>query len=212
MEWIRQHKGIATAAAATAFAALVLVLVWFQPQALFLDDVVDETLPQASPPSQDEEQGIEDSQESEPTESVTEDPALSELKPGEIAPTYPLTLAEGAFIGLAHAGTGTARVVELEDGTRILRLEDLDVDNGPDLRVILSTSELVNDDGAYDDGDFFDLGGLKGNIGNQNYNIPFQVDLDDYNTVAIWCRRFNVSFNAAPLSIPAGVSTATSTG
>jgi hypothetical protein len=111
-----------------------------------------------------------------------------------------LTLASGEFIDLAHPGTGTALVVELEDGSRILRFEDLDVDNGPDLRVILSTSELVDDDSAYDDGDFVDLGVLKGNQGNQNYEIPADVDLDNFATVAIWCRRFNVTFNAAPLT------------
>ncbi|KAA3641889.1 MAG: electron transporter [Armatimonadetes bacterium] len=204
MEWIRQHKGITAVFVATAFAGIVFVLVWFQPQALFIDDVVNETLPQAAPTSQGEGPG-DDGTEMGSSEAEDEDSAVTEPAPGEVAPEFPLTLSEGTFIDLAHAGTGTALVVELEDGTRILRLEDLDVDNGPDLRVILSTSSLVDDESAYDDGDFFDLGDLKGNVGNQNYNIPFQVDLDDYNTVAIWCRRFNVTFNAAPLSIPGDV-------
>ena len=113
-----------------------------------------------------------------------------------------MTLAQGEFIGLAHSGTGTALIIELADGSRILRFENLDVDNGPDLRVILSPTELTDDDGAYDDGDFLDLGVLKGNQGNQNYEIPAGVDIDDFATVAIWCRRFNVTFNAAPILAP----------
>jgi hypothetical protein len=125
--------------------------------------------------------------------------AVTEPAAGEVPPSFPLTLGEGAFIDLAHTGTGVVKVIELEDGTRILRFEDLDVLNGPDLRVILSPSALVEDDGAYDDGAFLDLGPLKGNKGNQNYEIPPEIDLDDFATVAIWCRRFNVSFNAAPL-------------
>ncbi len=114
MEWITRHKGITAAIVATACAGLVFVLVWFQPQALFIDDVVDETLPQATPVSEEGEPIPEDSSESEPAESGTEDPSRSELEPGEVPPTFPLTLAEGAFIDLAHAGTGTALVVELD--------------------------------------------------------------------------------------------------
>lgn len=87
----------------------------------------------------------------------------------------------------------------LPDGSRVLRFEDLDVSNGPDLRVILSTSPLVADRGAYDE-EFFDIGELKGNRGNQNYDIPAEVDLGAYTSLAIWCRRFNYTFNAAPLT------------
>ena len=137
--------------------------------------------------------------EPEPQTDDETDEAVTEPAAGEVPPSFPLTLGEGAFIDLAHTGSGTAKVIELEDGTRILRFEDLDVLNGPDLRVILSPSALVEDDGAYDDGSFVDLGPLKGNQGNQNYEIPPEIDLDDFATVAIWCRRFNVSFNAASI-------------
>jgi hypothetical protein len=198
MNWIKQHKGIATLIAIGCVAAAVFVLVWFQPQALFIDNVVDDTLPVAQPTTPTTT--TQPTEASTTTDSGAQPSTTSTTAPQTPATSFPLTLASGEFIDLAHPGTGTALVVELEDGSRILRFEDLDVDNGPDLRVILSTSELVDDDSAYDDGDFVDLGVLKGNQGNQNYEIPADVDLDNFATVAIWCRRFNVTFNAAPLT------------
>ncbi|MCB1245996.1 MAG: DM13 domain-containing protein [Acidimicrobiia bacterium] len=182
-----------------AVAVFVFGVVWFQPQALFFDTVVDDTLP-GTPASTNLDPGT--ATQSDTTDART-DASTTTTRPVSSDETdtarYPVTLAVGEFIDLAHQGSGTASIVELEDGTRILRFDDLDVDNGPDLRVILSSSELVDDDAAYDDGDFVDLGDLKGNKGNQNYEIPPQIDLGAYPTVAIWCRRFNVTFNAAPL-------------
>jgi hypothetical protein len=73
-----------------------------------------------------------------------------------------------------------------------LRLEDFKSTNGPDLYVYLST-----DKGAATD--FVNLGRLKGNIGNQNYDIPKRTDLSKYDTVLIWCRAFSVLFGSAEL-------------
>lgn len=49
------------------------------------------------------------------------------------------------------------------------------------------------------DDNFISLGRLKGNQGNQNYEIPVGVDLRRYQSVVIWCRRFTYAFGAAPL-------------
>ncbi len=202
MEWIKNHPALAAVLGLGAVAGIAVVLVWFQPQTLFIDQVVDDTIPTAAPtttvePMDDEQM---DDETTTTIESMDDDPPTDTTTTTEPAVEYPIELGAGQFIDLAHAGTGTARILELEDGSRILRFENLDVDNGPDLRVILSTSELVDDDAAYDDGDFVDLGELKGNQGNQNYEIPAGTDLGAYPTVAIWCRRFNVTFNAAPIS------------
>jgi hypothetical protein len=40
---------------------------------------------------------------------------------------------------------------------------------------------------------------LKGNEGDQNYDIPAGTDLDKFQTVSIYCERFNANFGAAPL-------------
>jgi hypothetical protein len=105
-------------------------------------------------------------------------------------------LAGGEFESLAHGGSGRAAIVELEDGTRVLTFDDLDTDNGPDLRVYLVAGEVTG--GSV--GDFVDLGGLKGNRGDQQYEIPPDVDVSRYATVAIWCRAFGVGFARAALA------------
>lgn len=102
---------------------------------------------------------------------------------------------EGAFTSLAHDTKGTAIVKDGPDGSRVLRLEDFETSNGPDVVVYLS----AGDEGSYAK-DFVDLGALKGNVGNQNYAIPADIDLDRYDTVVIWCRRFTVAFGAAKLA------------
>lgn len=107
-------------------------------------------------------------------------------------------LAQGSFRTLEHGTTGTAKIIRLADGARVLRFEELDTSNGPDLRVFLSPVEAVDDARAYGER-FVDLGALKGNKGNQNYEIPDGVDLDDYGSAVIWCRRFSVGFGVAPL-------------
>jgi hypothetical protein len=111
-----------------------------------------------------------------------------------------VTVAQGDIRSLDHTSSGRALVVELPDGPQVLRFEDLDTDNGPDVRVYLSTAPADGpDDDDFDD-DFVDLGALKGNVGNQNYELPSGVDLDRFQSAVIWCRRFAVGFAVAPLA------------
>jgi len=106
-------------------------------------------------------------------------------------------LSSGQFVGVAHGASGTAAVVELPSGERKLTFANLDTDNGPDLRVYLVAGPVSGDAGV---DDFVDLGGLKGNKGNQQYDIAPDVDVDRYSTVVIWCRAFTVSFAQAELT------------
>ena len=98
-----------------------------------------------------------------------------------------------------HRGSGTATIYRTPDGSEVLRLEDLDVTNGPALHVVLSThpdperSEQVKQEG------FVDLGDLKGNRGNQNYPIPAGVDTSIHKSVVIYCYPFAVVFSVATL-------------
>lgn len=129
--------------------------------------------------------------------NVTVDEALPE------ATVTSTVLATGRFISHEHATEGTVRILELEDGSRVLRIENLDTDNGPDLKVWLSDAPVTEGPRgwfAFDDGQYVDLGSLKGNMGSQNYVIPADVDLADLTSVAIWCDRFSVSFGAAELT------------
>jgi len=112
-------------------------------------------------------------------------------------------LAEGEFITHEHGTTGTASILQLDDGSRVLRIENLDTSNGPDLKVWLTDAPVIEGEAGwhvFDDGAYVDLGALKGNQGSQNYAIPADVDLSDLTSVAIWCDRFSVSFGAAELA------------
>ena len=83
-------------------------------------------------------------------------------------------------------------------GSRFVRLENLDISNGPDLFVYLSTNPPDGPEGRFDD-DYVNLGRLQGNVGSSNYLIPAGTDLSRYTSVVIWCDRFNSAFGAAPL-------------
>ena len=100
----------------------------------------------------------------------------------------------GNFVGAGdgfHNAEGVAKIIQLADGTDILRLENFKATNGPDLYVYLSTDKT--------NADIVNLGRLKGNIGNQNYLVPAATDITKYNTALIWCRAFSVIFGSAQL-------------
>ena len=108
-------------------------------------------------------------------------------------PEGPVIAARGTFkdADSFHKGSGDAKIFALPDGTSLLRMENFQVTNGPDLFVYLATDDTASD--------FVNLGRLKGNQGNQNYTIPEGTDLDKYNSVLIWCRAFSVLFSTADL-------------
>jgi hypothetical protein len=109
-------------------------------------------------------------------------------------------LAKGDFHNADKAGKGTATVYELTDGKRVLRLSDFETDNGPDLHVRLIAADDAKDTDSVKKAEFVELAKLKGNKGNQNYDLPKDVDLSKYKVVSIWCNRFSVNFAAAPLT------------
>ncbi|GGX21916.1 hypothetical protein GCM10010321_40510 [Streptomyces chartreusis] len=160
---------------------LVLVLVagglglyWFQPWKLWQDTTVEEALPAA----------------------------VGTSAPASTAPG-PKTLAGGELISHEHATSGSVKLLRLADGSHVLRLENLDTSNGPDLRVWLTDAPVKEGVGGwrvFDDGAHISLGRLKGNKGSQNYAVPGDVDLSRYSSVSIWCDRFDVSFGAAELA------------
>jgi hypothetical protein len=108
----------------------------------------------------------------------------------------PNVLRTGSFVDAGdgiHNADGITKIVPLQDGSNILRLENLRVTNGPDLYVYLSPDKSASD--------FVNIGKLKANNGNQNYEIPSETDLSKYDTVLIWCRPFSVLFGSAELMV-----------
>jgi len=218
--------------AIVAVTALTLALAAFQPWRLFIDVTVDEALPTVAVEETIEPSSDTSTQESAgnagqdaSADSSAEEQSATESNAGadaadsgagsaansnadattepsvEETPKRAVT-AEGTFISHEHPTAGTARIITLEDGSRVLRLVGLDTDNGPDLKVWLAAAPVIEGrDGwfVFDDDEYLSLGALKGNKGNQNYAIPDDADISDLTSVTIWCERFSVSFGAAEL-------------
>jgi hypothetical protein len=119
------------------------------------------------------------------------------------APPMPAVRARGRFHGVAHETTGEAAIHVHPDGRRTLRLSGFATSNGPDVRVLLIAASDAADDATVTRAGFLELGKLKGNIGDQNYEIPADADLSRWRAVTIWCKRFGVNFGTAPLAAPA---------
>lgn len=153
-------------------AAVVLAIAWyaFRPELLFINKTVNEALPEAMPAAMAMQHAAE-----------------------------PSILEKGEFRGLAHETKGVATIHQLAEGKRILRLTSFETSNGPDVHVYLVASEMANDNATVKEAGFVDLGSLKGNKGDQNYNVPAGTDLAKYRSVSIWCARFGVNFGAASL-------------
>ncbi len=110
-------------------------------------------------------------------------------------PEQPVELARGSFEGEdGHAGSGVATVVGRPGGERLLTFTEFDVDPGVDVDVYLSASgEGIDDAVKIDD--------LKGNVGDQQYGIPPEVDLHRYPNVVLWCNPFTVRIAVAELDV-----------
>jgi hypothetical protein len=121
-------------------------------------------------------------------------PAQAQEGKGKIVET-------GTFHGKVHSTSGRATIYQGEDGSLVLRLSNFKTSNGPDVHVILVAVKDADDDANFlkSSTERVELGKLKGNEGDQNYEIPSGTDLSKYQTVSVYCERFNANFGAAPL-------------
>src|SRR6266567_6041446 len=148
----------------------------FRPEALVINKTVSESFPAA-------------------------EHAMSSMTkaPSAMAAHEPVKVVSGRFHSNAHKTDGLATIYRFSDGRRVLRLTEFATSNGPDVRVYLVAAGDAQDEAAANQTGVVDLGALKGNIGDQNYDVPVDLDLTKYRAVSIWCRRFSVNFGAAPL-------------
>jgi predicted ATPase len=124
---------------------------------------------------------------------------VNEAMPASSENMSQIVLSSGSFHGVAHESRGTASVYQLADGKRILRLTDFETSNGPDVHLYLVAASDASDSETVKKAGFLELGSLKGNVGDQNYEVPSDADLAQYRAVTIWCKRFSVNFATAPL-------------
>jgi hypothetical protein len=130
--------------------------------------------------------GTPASQMPAPAPADPQDPAEPQPEPRNVEET------RGTFVSGEHTTTGTARTIKLANGQRVLTLTGFETDAGPDLRVRIVPGD--NTDGGADGA--VDLGALKGNRGDQQYDLPDGFKPREH-TVVIWCRAFSALFGSA---------------
>jgi hypothetical protein len=198
MEFLKKRKWLILG---VGVSVVIFGFLAFRPDKLFVDDIVDESLTDAFTSSETTAVPTT-SPVPRTTTTITEPPTPNVTTTTDAAPTTtepqgPVAIGAGAFYGIDHSASGTATIYEL-DGAHVLRFEDdTDIQNGPDLYV------LVLADDAYTSGvpsEHIDLGKIKGNKGGQNYELPAVFDPDVHRFVLIWCERFDVPFAAAPIA------------
>jgi hypothetical protein len=173
-------KGIIVAIIVAAIAVPAVV---YAASPLFINTTIDEPLPAANDSMMDKP--VEDAAMADKDDAMID-------KGGDTMMEKELS---GVFAGAGdgiHNAEGMAKVIYVDDASDVLRLENFRVTNGPDLYVYLATDKQASD--------YVDLGRLKANNGNQNYDIPEGTDLAKYDTVVIWCKAFSVFFGGAELT------------
>lgn len=186
----------------TIGVVVVLGVVWWLASPLFINVEVDEELPGVVQQEEVEEEKTNldeqlTKEEKAQFEEEMEKVNVPDKTMEEEMPAKPEAVSQGNFVAVAHTGTGLVKIVKLASNDHILRFENLDVDNGPDLRVLLSENSNVRSSG--DLGNYIELAKLKGNKGNQNYEIPKGIDVGKYKSAVIYCKPFSVVFNSANL-------------
>jgi hypothetical protein len=201
---------------------------WYLISPLFINNVVDEAFPFEAP-SQAELAAMSETDQKEMEakfmEAMPDEAELASLSPAEMeqveakvqeaavvmtdkmvedemmepAAAEWVVVGQGQFSGADsfHEGSGQATLFQQGDSS-VLRFENFSATNGPDLHVLLATGSAPT--GSADLGEYIDLGSLKGNMGNQNYDIPAGTDLSQYNSVVIYCKPFHVVFATALLN------------
>ncbi len=191
-------------------AAITVVAVYYASP-LFINATVDEPIPTAAEIMKKEASMMEKEEkmmekeeammEKDKEAMMEKEDAMEKEHEMMMEKEEPSTTLTGSFVGAGdgvHNAEGVARILAVNDGNmehRVLRLENFKSTNGPDLYVYLSKDSRSIDDG------YIELAELKGNIGNQNYNIPDDVNLEEYSHVLIWCKQFSVLFGYADLKV-----------
>jgi len=189
-------------------AAVVIPLAIYTISPLFLSNVVNEPDPTLAISEFQNYMNLSEEERIEVAKNMTREKAMligimaakqnttvDENVTFPVIEQTPNNTLTGTFIGIGdgfHNVEGAAKVIPVESGAQILRLENFKATNGPDLYVYLSKDKSASD--------FINVGRLKGNVGNQNYEIPIGSDLSKYNTVLIWCRAFSFLFGSAQIS------------
>ena len=154
---------------------IAISVLYFEPHKIFIDDKTNE-------------EQVGSIVTGSTKEVVTQETSIS---------TTTTTLPSKSMWRTREHETSGDVFVTSDGNINYLRFENLSTSNGPDLKVYIA--KQLEDNGTPID--FINLGDLKGNIGNANYEVPSNVDLKEYKYVVIWCKRFSASFADAEIII-----------
>jgi hypothetical protein len=194
-------------AAIALLAAIILPVAWYLGSPLFINVTVNERFPDAVPLA-----ATTNAPTAQPTATaapaptaaldVSSAPSATAVMPAaSVTPAAPVALSSGQFteVDIIHKGEGTATIYRLPDNRQIIRFEPFKVQNGPDLYVYLSGHPMPRSSTQLHEQGTFEVARLKGNIGDQNYELPADLDLSQYRAVVIYCKRFSEIFSTAEL-------------
>lgn len=186
---------------------LVLAVVWFLASPLFIDRTVDESFDVFLEDGSVDVEAVLSMPEAERNKMMDEIMTAAESAPDkemseDMPEAEPVVIASGEFrdADAVHKGSGDALLYALPDGRHLIRFENFRTTNGPDLVVYLAKHPSPASADDVTDGGFLSLGKLKGNVGNQNYVLPDNIDVSEYGSVVIWCELFGVLFSPADLA------------
>ncbi len=100
-------------------------------------------------------------------------------------------LFSGNFVSNSHPTSGSAIIKKDATGKTFLVIQNLNSDNGPDLRIWLSPNTSATP--------YQEVGLLKAINGDFSYELDSTIDYTTNNRVLIWCEDFSVLFGHAVL-------------
>ena len=184
----------------------VIAFVWWLVSPLFLSKTVVEQFPMSA--SAEIPAGMTQDEAEKAMEVIAkiEMPAMEEMPEMPPEMNEPVAVASGQFrdADSFHKGSGAVTLYSLPDDGGLVRFEGLSVTNGPDLRVLVTSHPDPMTRADVHDSDYTEIGKLKGNKGDQNYDVPADLDLSSIRSIVIYCAPFQVVFSVAPLQHQGG--------
>ena len=184
----------------------VIAFAWWLVSPLFLSKTVVEDFPMSASAQIPENMTQGEAEKVMEGMAKIDMPATEEMPEMPPEMNEPVAIASGQFrdADSFHKGSGAVTLYRLPTGEGLVRFEGLSVTNGPDLRVLVTAHPDPMTRADVHDSDYTEIGKLKGNKGDQNYDVPADLDLSSIRSIVIYCAPFQVVFSVAPLQHQGG--------
>ena len=179
----------------------VVAFAWWLLSPLFFSKTVVEEFPMSASAQIPETMTQDEAEKVMEGMAKIDMPSMEEMPDMPPEMDEPVAVASGQFrdADSFHKGSGAVTLYSLPTGEGLVRFEGLNVTNGPDLRVLVTSHPDPMTRADVHDADYTEIGKLKGNKGDQNYDVPADLDLSTIRSIVIYCAPFQVVFSVAPL-------------